>query len=150
MDTIVNEGFQTLRFRELLISTLLFGILPQPLPELRGFKSIIPEEPVDESPRFPGCGGDFIAVKPEKRIGSCEPYALVSVNERMIYGQTLPKRGRLGYHVIVISALRPVQRRVERTGIPESVSTAETLYQDIVHRKDLDSREINRHFASFL
>lgn len=111
---------------------------------------MIPEEPVDESPRFPGRGGDFIAVKPEKRIGSGEPYALVSVDERMIYGQTLPERGRLRYHVIVISALRPVQRRVERTGIPESVSAAEMLYQDIVHRKDLDSREINRHLASFL
>ena len=97
-----------------------------------------------------GVGRELCAVDRQKRVRRGKGGALVAVDERMVLGQTLPQRGGFLDEIGVVAGLRPIERRLQKAGVPNAVRSAVPLNLIRVNGENFRQREIVRHFASFL
>jgi hypothetical protein len=61
----------------------------------------------------------------QKHVSACESDTLISIQERVIVGQGFHQGCGLVEYVVVVTRLRPENRRCQQPGIPNSLNTAE-------------------------
>jgi hypothetical protein len=90
------------------VSRTKLDVAPQPWHEFVEAEHSLFIQPGDEGIGVLGIRRQLRAVDGQKRIGGGKSRSLVAVDERMVLGQALPKRGRFLDEIGVVAGLRPI------------------------------------------